>query len=117
MGVDNVAVLFVGLDERQCNIQLLPEMTDELYDQYNGDFWRYSKNHGDVLNGLILHTQDDNGYNRSIRFLGFEISRTRSYGFNEVKISDFQNKVQLAIETFFRVFGQEPKVFLIEYQC
>ncbi len=116
MGVDNKSIITIGLPEKECDISKLPDMTQEEYDDRNGDLWSWSGEHPDFLEGLEMTAQSDNGYDRRERFLGFNIVETRSYGHESLSLGDFMDKLSKATRVFWKVFGQEPKMYVIEYQ-
>lgn len=113
MGVDNNAILFVGLPASEINGEYLEAVcarcgfTTEDWEEYVDDCLQ-------KINVDGLGYRNTSEYHDEGMLVGFTIGNSGSYGI--IQIEDAKTKINHAQSTFMEVFGIMPKTYLYNYQ-
>lgn len=111
MGVDNNGILFLGLPESEVDLTVLPDFDADAAGD-DRDYLRYTW--GEVPGHPQFVFQEDNGYDPRVRFVGFKLADSGSYGYKEVE--DLPGNLNRCALIFENWLGKRPKVFILNYQ-
>ena len=112
MGIDNNAILMVGLDEMNDDDLLkIPGVTQEMIDDEELPDWLYDNDESDNL--IIKHLSS---YSGNVWFIGYELGDSGSYNYQSYDPDYFCESIKNAKTKFMGIFGKCPNVILFNHQ-